>query len=268
MTTATAKHPDGRDDMQAHGHKVRFLASVASVDEAAIVASAGADLIDGKQPAAGALGALPPDVVRDIASVLAHTMSRARLSATIGDVEAAGAVWTAAATAMANAGADFVKIGIFPGRDPRAAIGQVGRADLGRARLVGVLLADQAPDFALIEAMGRAGFAGVMLDTAGKSGRALTDVMGTDAMAAFLAEARRCGLFAGLAGSLAVRDIEPLVALGPDILGFRGALCAGHQRAAALDPERVHAVRDAIRTAQDARFAGWRVEPAVAGSIA
>lgn len=254
--------------MQAHIHKVRFLASVRSVDEAAVAASAGADLIDCKDPSAGALGALPPDVVSDVASALTHTMCKARLSATIGDVEADAEVWIAAAKAMALAGADFVKIGILPGRDPSRAIEEVGRARLGRARLVGVLLADQSPDMTLIEAMASAGFAGVMLDTAAKSGRTLTDVIGTDAISVFLAETQRCGLFAGLAGSLAVRHVDELVALGPDILGFRGALCIGQQRTAALDPERVHAVRDALRSAQTAHGAGLRAGATVAAVIA
>lgn len=254
--------------MQADVHKVRFLASVTSVEEAAIAASAGADVIDCKDPSAGALGALPVAVVEEIAKALAHTMCEARLSATIGDVEADAGVWIAAAEAMAAAGADFIKIGILPGRDPRRAIADVGRVKLGRARLVGVLLADQSPDMSLIETMAGAGFAGVMLDTARKSGRALPDVIGVEGITAFLVEARRSGMFAGLAGSLAVKHIEQLVALGADMVGFRGALCVGQRRTATLDPERVHAVRDALRSADAGHGGGWRAGTASAAPIA
>ena len=46
-----------------------FLASVSSVEEARLVRSLGADVIDLKDPARGALGALDEDSVRAIASL-------------------------------------------------------------------------------------------------------------------------------------------------------------------------------------------------------
>lgn len=257
--------------MQPAGHRVRFLASVTTVDEAALAAAAGADFIDCKDASSGALGALPVERVRAIARAVrgAHEPAAApAISATIGDVVADGAVWTAAASAMAAAGVDYVKIGIFPGGDPRAAIEAVGHGVIGRARLFGVLLADRAPDLGLVEAMARAGFAGVMLDTAAKDGRALPDVMARAALRVFVAEARRCGVLCGLAGSLGVQHVAPLAALGPDMLGFRGALCVGHARAAMLDPERVRAVRDALRSAQEVRSAGVRPDPGCEASVA
>ena len=45
-------------------------------------------------------------------------------------------------------------------------------------------------------------------------------------------------------------DIEPLAALGPDYLGFRGALCAAEDRRNPLDGKRVKKIREAV-----ARFA-------------
>ncbi|MCC6439946.1 MAG: hypothetical protein IT476_04920, partial [Rhodanobacteraceae bacterium] len=41
---------------------------------------------------------------------------------------------------------------------------------------------------------------------------------------------------------------EPLAATGADLLGFRGALCAG-DRNAALDPAAFRAVRERLRAA-------------------
>jgi (5-formylfuran-3-yl)methyl phosphate synthase len=49
----------------------------------------------------------------------------------------------------------------------------------------------------------------------------------------------------GLAGSLRLADVAPLLALAPDYLGFRGALCEAG-RTSVIDPERVRAVRAAI----------------------
>ena len=106
-------------------------------------------------------------------------------------------------------------------------------------------MADRISDFSLVPHLARAGFIGVMLDTAAKSAGALTDVMARDKLEAFLAIAREHHLAAGLAGSLRECDIAPLAALGPDVLGFRGALCAGG-RTGTLEEARVLAVRRAI----------------------
>lgn len=230
--------------MPTRRYPVRFLASVTSPAEAVLAAACGADIVDAKNPHDGALGALPLDVVRAIRRALSATM----LSATTGDGVPDGAGWAHQARRLADAGVDVVKIGVFPGADAAPALMEVGRVDLGCARLVGVMLADRPWDLGLVEKMAQAGFLGVMLDTAGKAGGALTDAAAPAALAAFIAEARRHGLLAGLAGSLGLPHIAPLAALAPDILGFRGALCRGGRRTEALDPARVRAVRDALRS--------------------
>ena len=40
----------------------------------------------------------------------------------------------------------------------------------------------------------------------------------------------------GVAGSLRPEHVAPLLALRPDVIGFRGALCHGGRRDAELDP--------------------------------
>ena len=57
---------------------------------------------------------------------------------------------------------------------------------------------------------------------------------------------RQRGFLSGLAGSLRYGDIAPLVALAPDYLGFRGALCAAGDRLRPLDGERIKKIRAAI----------------------
>lgn len=222
---------------------VRFLASVTSENEAKLAAAGGADIIDCKNPSEGALGALSTHIVRAVRrEVPVHTP----VSATIGDLAAEPEPVAAAVGAMAATGADYVKIGFFPGGDARATIKRLQRFPLGRVKLVAVMLADREPDFTLIGDLQRAGFLGVMLDTAGKDGRTLRDHLSGEALAAFVQQARSAGLLAGLAGSLRVTDIPDLLKLDADILGFRGALCAAHRRESAMDVEAVHAVRTAI----------------------
>jgi len=98
----------------------------------------------------------------------------------------------------------------------------------------------------VISVMGNAGFAGVMVDTAGKSSGALPSVISPPRLKSFIDAAHREGLFAGLAGSLRLNHVAELLVLQPDLLGFRGALCRAGERTGALDFEALMAVRGAI----------------------
>lgn len=240
-----------------------MLASVTSVREACVAAAGGADIVDCKDPAQGALGALPADVVAAVRARLPHAV----VSATIGDLPARAEVLVPAARAMAATGADYVKVGLFPGGDAVRAIRALGNAfplrstadaDKAGPRLVGVLLADRRPDLSLIPVMAAAGFAAVLIDTAGKDGRSLTDILAPAALAVFIGEAHAAGLAAGLAGSLRLEHLPGLLAFEPDIVGFRGALCAGSDRRAAIDEGRVAGIRAAL--GGDDRPAAGRVQ--------
>jgi uncharacterized protein (UPF0264 family) len=216
-----------------------FLASVTSADEANLALAGGADVIDCKDPSAGALGALSQDVVRE---VVARVARRLPVSATVGDLPPDPETLVAAASTMAATGVDIVKIGFFGAHDPRPAIAAVGRAKVSSSQLVAVLMADQSPDFTLVSDLAAHGFSGVMLDTADKSKGRLTSAVPVGGLSKFVQLARASGLMCGLAGSLRMEDIAGLAGLGPDVLGFRGALCAAG-RVSKLDPTRFAAVR-------------------------
>lgn len=223
-----------------------FLASVKNAPEACEAFAAGADVIDCKDPEGGALGRLDLD---EISRVVQGVSALAPVSATIGDTFQAPADAVIAAQAVAATGVAIVKCGFF-GLEGDAALAQaLGQADLGRAKLFAVLMADRVADFSLVPHLARAGFIGVMLDTAGKERGSLRKIMDEDRLTAFVDAVRAYHLAAGLAGSLRLDDIAPLVTLGPDLLGFRGALCAGG-RTGELDETRVVAVRRALDAAQ------------------
>jgi len=229
-----------------------FLASVTSAEEASLALAGGADIIDCKDPSSGALGALSEAVVREIADAVA---GRAPVSATVGDLPPDPDALIKAASVMAATGVDIVKIGFFGDDDARPAIAALGRAKLARARLVAVLMADQAPDFDLISHLAANGFAGAMLDTADKAVGRLTTVMPITDLSQFVRKARKSGLMSGLAGSLRMEDIAALASLDPDVLGFRGALCE-MGRVSKLDPKRVSAIGleiDRVQTIKSAR---------------
>lgn len=228
----------------------RMLASVTGCEEAEMCLGAGVDVIDCKDPANGALGALSYDVVTGICR---RVSGRAPVSATIGDLPCRTIDVLPAATAMAETGCDIVKVGLLPGGEPEDVIKRLGaefaaRGDQQRrVGLVAVMFADMGPvDLGLIPLMRCAGFCGAMLDTANKTGGRLTNHLDSAALSRFIEAAHEADMFAGLAGSLRVEDVDCLLALKADILGFRGGLCVNGLRGFGLDEQALRAVRRAI----------------------
>lgn len=219
-----------------------LLASVRSVAEADLALRGGADIVDLKEPRQGALGALPPETIRQ---AVAAVGGRRPVSATIGDLPAEPRVIAGAVARTAALGVDFVKIGIFPGGAPEASLAALAPIAASGVRLVALLFADRDPDFRLVRRAAACGFAGVMLDTMGKTGGGLRDALGVAALAAFVDEAHGLGLLAGLAGSLRIDDIAPLAPLCADYVGFRGALCRG-DRTGELDPAALRRIRASL----------------------
>jgi len=211
----------------------RMLASVNCLQEARIVQQAGADIIDLKQPALGALGALDTQTVHNIMHELGAENT---ISATIGDLPMQAELIGNAVQAMAATGVDYIKIGFFPSQSWAQVIKKLQPLTQSGLKLIAVLFADQQPDLTTIEQFAKAGFVGVMLDTMQKSGGSLTQVMPLATIQNFVVSAKQQNLKTGLAGSLRTSDIDLLLPFQPDYLGFRGALCVQHQRTGKLDP--------------------------------
>ncbi len=226
---------------------IRFLASVRSVPEAVNAASHGADIIDCKDPHAGALGAL--DAVT-IAAIRGAVPAHIPVSATVGDDAVSAPDLTKRVARAASAGADFVKIGFEKQVSWQSPLDALMRESCGNCQLVGVLIADRGLDLALINAFSKAGFAGVLLDTADKTAGALPDVVNPLMLSTFVKTAHENGLFAGLAGALRAHHVAGLAAFNPDILGFRGALCHNNGRQNELEPTAVAALRAQIDATQ------------------
>lgn len=221
-----------------------FLASVCSVDEARIALAGGADFIDLKDPARGALGALD---ARIGAEIVAHVAGRCSLSATAGDVEGGLSEVVEAVERTAAAGVDFVKLGLFTPRQRSARfISELGAVCGRRHRLIAVLFADRGPALETLCDLAEAGFVGVVLDTAAKGAGSLRRHLSEAQLGAFVSRGRALGLLTGLAGTLGIADIGAMLELAPDLLGFRGALCRDSDRASKLDPDAVSAIRRRI----------------------
>ncbi|SMF22968.1 Uncharacterized protein, UPF0264 family [Azospirillum oryzae] len=217
-----------------------WLASVADAAEIALILPAGPDILDLKDPAAGALGAWDAEDITRVVRDLETMPGRPRLSATIGDQPMRPDAVVPAARRIAETGVDFVKIGFAPDGAPDRCIDALASLAAEGVKLVAVLFADLWPSDPCclpVDRLAAAGFRGAMLDTAGKR-HGLRHHWQDDQLGSFVCCARAHRLLTGLAGSLRVADIPALKALSPDYLGFRGALCGG-ERTAGIDPQAV-----------------------------
>ncbi len=218
----------------------KFLASVSSLDEARLVAAHGADIIDLKDPANGALGAISH---HELCRIVAALDNRHILSATIGDRPLLAADIAEALAATAATGVNIVKVGWFGEHLDNEVLASLQKAAGQGVTLVIVMFAEYGTQTEYLPVFARAGIHGVMLDTADKQTGSLRDKLDDTKLAVFVRQARKCELLCGLAGSLRRSDILPLKRLQPDYLGFRGALCRENQRIAAIDEAAVESVR-------------------------
>lgn len=220
-----------------------MLASVRNLAEARVALEAGVDIVDLKAPEYGSLGALP---VEEVGRIVAAAGGAAPVSATIGDLPLDPDPVCRAVLAMAATGVDYIKIGMFRGGDWGSTLVTLSHLASRDIRLVAVLFADNLPDFEWIAHLKRSGFAGAMLDTQDKASGPLTGILDRPVLERFVGETREQGLMCGLAGSLRSADIPELLALQPDYLGFRGALCQASRRTAEVDPAALAEVRGLI----------------------
>ncbi len=220
----------------------KMLASVANLKEALFIQQMGVDIIDLKQPAHGALGALS---VSDVRQIIKKLEGKTPLSATIGDLPLNPEIIYSAVKTMAETGVDYVKIGLFADISPVETLEKLSSLTTDY-KLIAVLFADAEPDFSLISLLKKVGFVGVMLDTQHKQCGSLLDILSIAQLKNFVELAHAQQLICGLAGSLRLANIATLLPLKADYLGFRGALCEQQQRTAKLDAAAIQAVQTAL----------------------
>ncbi|HEU4589045.1 MAG TPA: (5-formylfuran-3-yl)methyl phosphate synthase [Gemmatimonadales bacterium] len=226
--------------------------SVRSAAEAGAALAGGADVIDAKEPALGALGAVAPDVLAAIDRALPPSTP---LSAALGDVAAPeeAARLIAELSLRPREAPVYAKLAL-PVRDESRWVEILGAAaraaadHAARPRLVAAAYADlctPAQLFRVINAAVIAGAAGVLLDTATKDGHSLLDWLTADLLTRWADTARTAGLLSGLAGSVGASQVPVLAAAGADVMGVRGAACDGG-RAGTINARRVAALRQAL----------------------
>ncbi len=223
-----------------------LLASVRDYSEAQTVLELSVDVLDLKDPADGALGALDISVIRQIVALVAK---RAKVSATAGNLPTHPEPAVEKIRALMTTGVDFVKIGFFSPVYLESYPGAL-RQLASQIPLVGVLFADRLVDFeGPCTILKQAGFAGVMLDTADKGAGGIRSLLTRKQQVSFIKQAHDLSLFCGVAGSLKQEDVKPLAALEPDYLGFRTALCANNLRSGSICVESVKKIKSLLEQA-------------------
>jgi uncharacterized protein (UPF0264 family) len=232
---------------------MHLLVSVRSAEEAAAALAGGADLIDAKDPATGALGSLPAHVFRDIRSVVGDAKP---VTAALGDPTDPIAT-ERAAQESARAGARFVKIG-FAGIDSAPRIAQLLAAavfgsravSIEKTSVVAVAYADAArvssATFEQILAIAAvSGAEGVLVDTADKRGPGLCQLVPIPTLSRWIRDAQAMGLFVAVAGKLTAQDLPLVRRAGADIAGVRSAACLDG-RTSAISVERVRLLANVV----------------------
>jgi uncharacterized protein (UPF0264 family) len=227
-----------------------LLISVRSAAEAEAAIAGGAAIVDVKEPVRGPLGRAGLAVETAVAAIA----SGAGVPAT-----SAGGELLEPGLPPAAPGPSHYKVGLahcaalqdWPRRLDRLARALAGAA--APARLIAVayadhLLARAPPPGEVVAYAVSMGLDAVLIDTFAKSAGSIRDLLPEREIAAFVARARDGGVRAAVAGSLAVEDIRPLLALGAEVIAIRGAACAGG-RNGVVDAARVARLGSEIRAA-------------------
>lgn len=238
----------------------RLLVSVRSAEEAADAVSAGADLIDVKEPNAGSLGAATPEVVAEVMQAVA---GRRPTSIALGELHHGISEWSAFAQRLApELLPQFVKFGLA-GCAGRPGIEGLWRAALATLPLsvapVAVLYADWSlaaspPRDWVLRCAKQLRCRALLVDTFDKRGPGLLGLWRLEELGRCVETARDAGLLVVLAGQVTAEQFEQLVPLAPDFIAVRGAVCRG-DRSGRLDPRRVEQLCRRLQNSRSGLFA-------------
>jgi len=221
----------------------RLLVSVRSANEAQIALEAGVDLIDLKEPRAGALGAV---ATATAAEALRCVAGRVPVSMAWGELLE---LPRRPAPAIPD-GIRFVKLGLAgcAGRDEWPIFWRNAADALpSTCGVVAVVYADfeacgaPPPDAVLREAAAIDAQA-VLVDTAVKNGRGLLDWWKPDAVRRLADEAKARGMLSVAGGALNSSTIRQVAVCGVDFVAVRGAACEG-DRNGTISAARIAAIR-------------------------
>ena len=125
-------------------------------------------------------------------------------------------------------------------------INVINKAANQNINIVVVLFAEDYLGYQSYKELISSGVKGIMLDTRIKTSRHLRSILNNNELRDFIRNVKASQLLTGLAGSLRYNDIDVLLDLKSDYLGFRGALCSENDRKSRIDLVKVKEIRNAI----------------------
>ncbi|MGM0603293.1 MAG: (5-formylfuran-3-yl)methyl phosphate synthase [Bacillota bacterium] len=225
---------------------MKLLISIKDYREALKIRESSFDILDIKNPTEGSLGANFPSEI----SKIRRYYRDFPISAAAGDMPNLPGLASLASFGLANCRVDYIKIGLYGPREPEEAVyllqnvkSAVRESDY-RPSIIAAAYADFAENstlnpLLLPEIAVKSGIDGVMIDTLNKSGKNLFDFLSYDDLKTFVSQSAEAGLLNALAGSLKAEDIDLLLEIGTDIVGFRGAVCRDNDRMSEISPEKI-----------------------------
>lgn len=229
-----------------------LLVSVRDADEAQDAVDSGADLIDVKEPRAGSLGAATPQT---IAAVIDAVAGRRPVSVALGELIdfTPSAMGFAEVEAPPTRPIQFAKVGLAGclGRNAWKSDWQRALVHLSSdIRAVAVVYADwrraeAPPPNEVIETGRQLGCRAMLVDTFDKRGPGLLGVWSLEDIKRTIEVAKNAGMVVVLGGQIGEPHLPQLLALCPDYIAVRGAVCQG-DRGGRLDPNRVRELKEAL----------------------
>lgn len=226
---------------------MKVLISPISLEEAASILDTGVDIIDVKNVKEGSLGAQFPWITKQVVDLTAGP--GIKTSATLGDLPFKPGTGALAAYAVASVGATYVKAGLYGCKTAHEAfemmdaVRKAVRMVSDTADVVASGYADYrkfggVPMLELVKGASDAQCDVVMVDTAIKDGANLFDVAPYSEIKDFVNAAKDAGMVVALAGSIKAEHADKLFDINPDLIGVRGAVCAGPTRNSMICPDK------------------------------
>jgi uncharacterized protein (UPF0264 family) len=225
-----------------------LLVSVRNATEAIIALSAGAEVIDVKEPRHGALGRASSDTIADVVAAVA---GRAPVTAAFGELRGLADDSDGNVAELVPCGVSLFKIGLagcaqlndWPHVWRKLIAKCSTRNNNSPTKPVAVVYADwklaHAPEpHQVLNAATELGCPALLIDTWEKTSGTAFDHWPFKSMKPFIELARRQHLQIVLAGSLGVPQIPQALDLDPDLIAVRGAACE-NGRGGAVSYEKV-----------------------------
>ncbi len=228
-----------------------LLISVRSAAEAREALAGGADVIDVKEPARGALGAADAATIEHVVRAVD---GRAPVTAALGELaQDSRPRWSGSLS-------DFDQISLAKVGLAGCATRRTWAADWqtmmercgGGHRFAAVVYADwpaaaAPPPQSVLDVAVEFGCQAVLIDTWNKSAGSLCELWPGDQLAAFIAQVHGAGLICACAGSLSSADVAIVTNCHADVIAIRGSACVG-DRCGTVSRLRVAKLREQIET--------------------